>query len=62
MRIATAVWSNTVGSTSIEYAFMACLIAIAAVGGMGLAGNAVGNTLTTASNQMSAAPALSPKG
>jgi len=62
MRIATAVLPDTVGSTSIEYAFIACLIAIAAAGSMSAAGNALGNTLFVASNQMNAAPALNSKG
>jgi Flp pilus assembly pilin Flp len=57
-----SVIHGTCGATSIEYAFVACLIAVAAMGSMGLAGNAVGNTLNVASSQMNAAPALHPKG
>lgn|GEM_PF-1004521 len=62
MRILTAVLPDIAGSTSIEYAFIACLIAMAAVGSVGAAGNALSNTLFFASNQMSAAPAISGKG
>jgi Flp pilus assembly pilin Flp len=53
---------DTCGATAIEYAFIVCLIAVAALGSMGLAGNAVGNTLNVATTQINTAPAMNPKG
>ncbi len=53
---------GTGGATSIEYAFIACLIAVAALGSMSAAGNAVGTTLNLTTNQMNAAPGMNPKG
>jgi Flp pilus assembly pilin Flp len=49
------------GATAIEYGLIVGLIAICTLGTMGLAGNALGNTLTIASNQMTNAPALAGK-
>lgn len=57
----TALRADRTGSTSIEYAFIACLIAIAAVGGTAAMGNALGTTLSTASTQMDTAPAIAHK-
>jgi Flp pilus assembly pilin Flp len=62
MRRAGTIWTNAAGATSIEYALIASLIAMAAMGSTALAGNALGNTLTTASNQLNNAPALHAKG
>jgi Flp pilus assembly pilin Flp len=61
MRIATRFFADTCGATAIEYGFIICLIALTALGSMGLAGNAVANTLFSASNTMDTAPAITGK-
>jgi Flp pilus assembly pilin Flp len=57
MRIARQFLADTCGATAIEYGFLVCLIAIAAMGSMGLAGNALANTLFGVSNSINSAPA-----
>ena len=49
------------GATAIEYSLLVGLIALGTVGAIGAAGNALGNTLFTAGNQMTNAPALAAK-
>lgn len=56
-----AIRTDARGTTSVEYAFIATLIAIAAMGSTAAVGNALGSTLTTASTQMDKAPAIAPK-
>jgi Flp pilus assembly pilin Flp len=58
MRIATRFFADTCGATAIEYGFLVGLIALAALGSMGLAGNAVANTLFAASNTINTAPGV----
>jgi pilus assembly protein Flp/PilA len=43
------------GATAIEYGLIAALIAVAAIGAMGALGNAIGNTLNNAANEMEGA-------
>ena len=56
-----AIRTDARGTTSVEYAFIAVLIAIAAMGSTSAVGNALGTTLTTASTQMDKAPAIAGK-
>lgn len=62
MRFAKTMLTDSRGATSIEYALIAGLIVLASAGSMGLAGNALGNTLHIASNQLDTAPATHTKG
>lgn len=49
------------GATSIEYAFLVAMIALALIGSLNLAGTAVGSTMTTAANRLDTAPAFQNK-
>jgi len=61
MRIIATLASDTSGVTVIEYGLLTGLIAIAALVGIGQVGNALGNTLFTASNEISTAQSLPAK-
>jgi pilus assembly protein Flp/PilA len=45
------------GATAVEYGFLVCLIAIAAMGSMAMFGNSLSNTLMISSTNMSNAAA-----
>lgn len=44
--------TNEKGATAIEYGLIAALIAVAAITAMGALGDAIGNTLNEAANEM----------
>ena len=54
-------FANSSGATSVEYSFLVCLLALAAMGGMSLAGNALASTLMISANTMTSAPAIAGK-
>ena len=62
MRHARRFIANTCGATTVEYGFMVCLIALAAMGSMGVFSNILGNTLMLSANTMTNAPGIAGKG